>query len=109
MEERLRELEVNEPDKMKKKREAKTRQANVRRVKSFQSSEDARPKGSKPSEDAKPSKASHQAKMQTKRLETKRARQSAQAKSAKTKTYDWALDLEPLALPPDLPPVILKE
>jgi hypothetical protein len=23
-------------------------------------------------------------------------------------TYDWALDLEPLALPPDLPPVILK-
>jgi hypothetical protein len=24
-------------------------------------------------------------------------------------TYDWALDLEPLALPPDLPPVILME
>jgi len=24
------------------------------------------------------------------------------------KTHDWALDLEPLALPPDLPPVILK-
>lgn len=23
-------------------------------------------------------------------------------------TYDWALDLEPLALPPDLPPVIVK-
>lgn len=23
-------------------------------------------------------------------------------------THDWALDLEPLALPPDLPPVILK-
>ena len=23
------------------------------------------------------------------------------------KTYDWALDLLPLALPPDLPPVIL--
>jgi hypothetical protein len=23
------------------------------------------------------------------------------------KTHDWALDLEPLALPPDLPPVIL--
>jgi hypothetical protein len=22
-------------------------------------------------------------------------------------THDWALDLEPLALPPDLPPVIL--
>jgi hypothetical protein len=24
-------------------------------------------------------------------------------------THDWALDLEPLALPPDLPPVILIE
>ena len=24
-------------------------------------------------------------------------------------THDWALDLEPLALPPDLPPVILRE
>jgi hypothetical protein len=24
-------------------------------------------------------------------------------------TYDWALDFEPLALPPDLPPVILVE
>jgi len=23
------------------------------------------------------------------------------------KTHDWALDFEPLALPPDLPPVIL--
>lgn len=23
------------------------------------------------------------------------------------RTHDWALDLEPLALPPDLPPVIL--
>jgi hypothetical protein len=22
-------------------------------------------------------------------------------------TYDWALDLEPLALPPDLPPVMV--
>jgi hypothetical protein len=29
--------------------------------------------------------------------------------AAKGPTYDWALDLEPLALPPDLPPVILKE
>jgi hypothetical protein len=28
---------------------------------------------------------------------------------AKGQTHDWALDLEPLALPPDLPPVILKE
>ena len=24
-------------------------------------------------------------------------------------THDWALDLEPLALPPDLPPVILMD
>lgn len=24
-------------------------------------------------------------------------------------THDWALDLEPLALPPDLPPVMLRE
>jgi hypothetical protein len=29
--------------------------------------------------------------------------------AAKGPTYDWALDLEPLALPPDLPPVILEE
>lgn len=25
------------------------------------------------------------------------------------RTHDWALDLEPLALPPDLPPVILRD
>jgi hypothetical protein len=29
------------------------------------------------------------------------------AMSAARKTHDWALDFEPLALPPDLPPVIL--
>jgi hypothetical protein len=37
--------------------------------------------------------------------------QSAQGKSLRAcsggGTHDWALDLEPLALPPDLPPVIL--
>ena len=30
------------------------------------------------------------------------------AEAGKGATYDWALDLEPLALPPDLPPVILE-
>jgi hypothetical protein len=29
-------------------------------------------------------------------------------RDAEEKTHDWALDLEPLALPPDLPPVILR-
>jgi hypothetical protein len=40
-------------------------------------------------------------------MRTRQAMQAMQA--AKGPTYDWALDLEPLALPPDLPPVILKE
>jgi hypothetical protein len=40
-------------------------------------------------------------------MRTWQAMQAMQA--AKGQTYDWALDLEPLALPPDLPPVILKE
>lgn len=31
------------------------------------------------------------------------------AEAGKGATYDWALDLEPLALPPDLPPVILRD
>lgn len=31
------------------------------------------------------------------------------ARERKGATYDWALDLEPLALPPDLPPVILED
>jgi hypothetical protein len=41
----------------------------------------------------------------------KRTRQSdAQRQPQKASaTYDWALDFEPLALPPDLPPVILVE
>lgn len=30
------------------------------------------------------------------------------AMSGEGQTHDWALDLEPLALPPDLPPVILS-
>lgn len=37
-----------------------------------------------------------------------RWRSSAMRKGKKWATYDWALDLEPLALPPDLPPVIVK-
>ena len=41
----------------------------------------------------------------TMRLESKTPEKAEAGKGA---TYDWALDLEPLALPPDLPPVILK-
>jgi hypothetical protein len=40
-------------------------------------------------------------------MRTRPAMQAMQV--AKGQTHDWALDLEPLALPPDLPPVILKE
>jgi hypothetical protein len=39
---------------------------------------------------------------------TRDARRVEEAASAGWATHDWALDLEPLALPPDLPPVILE-
>jgi hypothetical protein len=39
----------------------------------------------------------------------RKADSSSRRDAGDGKTHDWALDLEPLALPPDLPPVILKE
>jgi hypothetical protein len=40
-------------------------------------------------------------------LKDKSALESDEGK--RVRTHDWALDLEPLALPPDLPPVILMD
>ena len=62
------------------------------------------------------SKASKQsvedAKMQTQNTRddaTRKRKSPNKAEAGKGATYDWALDLEPLALPPDLPPVILRD
>jgi hypothetical protein len=54
--------------------------------------------------------------MKTKDASNKEGQSALETRDAKCveqqvrdgQTHDWALDLEPLALPPDLPPVILK-